>query len=742
MKKTSTLLILVIWICTFVNQATAQPLNCGGTDISKIFFLGPDSIYRYDPTLPISITNPSGVIPVNSINNGLTISSNLNGGALSPTFYTVNSNNEYEYWDGTAWINTTHTTGNAAAVNIGGGVGAIYNYVGFNTSVYKYTGVGTGVFLNTLQGDGPYDLATDASDNYFFLRASVSPGYIYKYSPLGILLDSITVTGHPISSAGGGFAYIGNTIMASFSGSDVWLGTIAAGAVTLASVGNVTFTISDVAQCPSGLDAKINVPDTTCGDLCITPTNGSTGNIATYQWTFAGGTPGFSTAFNPGQICFTTNGAHTISLIITDALGVKDTATKVIYVSSAKTIITSPDRITCVRKQPYQLLATGSLTYTWAPAGTLSCANCSSPFASPIITTSYLATGTDIIGCKTRDTVTITVVPLIASWLIADDSICISQGLSAGSTSTGASLSYVWQYGDGTPNTTAQSVFPPHFYANSGNYILQLLLSDTLGCKDTLRDTIYVENIGFANFSILDDSLCVGEQLNIKDTFNALPKTYSWNFGDTYILDTVRNPIHTYTQELLNGIVTLIADYAECPDIIITKPIHIFDLPTVDLGADKSICPGLNASYILQNLATGSGNYLWNTGENTGSISVSDAGNYWLQLSKNGCVGADSLFVTRDCYLDIPNSFTPDEDGRNDYFIPMEILSAGVTTFSMDIFNRWGEKIFTTTNIASRGWDGKYGGMYQPTGTYVYQISVVFKNAERKTYTGNVTLLR
>jgi gliding motility-associated-like protein len=742
MKKTIVHCILLLLISIFTNQMIAQPLNCAGSDFDKIFFLSFDSVYRYDPSLPISTTNPTGVIPVNSNNNGLTISNNLNGGALSPTFYTVNGNNEYEYWDGTSWVNTTQTTGNASAVNIGGGLNAIYNYVGFNTSVYKYTGAGTGVFLNTLQGDGPYDLATDANDNYYFLRASILPGYIYKYSPLGILLDSITVTGHPISTAGGGFAMVGNTVMASFNSTDIWLGTISAGAVNLVSVGNVVNTVSDVAQCPAGLIAKIIVPDTTCGDLCITPINASAGNIASYAWTFAGGVPSFSTAANPGLICFTNSGAHIITLIITDVNGQKDTATKVIYVSSAKTIITSPDRITCVRQEPYQLIATGSLTYSWAPAGTLSCSNCSSPFASPIITTTYLATGTDNIGCKTRDTVTITVVPLIASWVISDDSICITQGLVAGSTSTGANLSYVWIYGDGTPNTTAQSVFPPHFYTPSGTYNLQLLLSDTLGCKDTLSAFIYVENIGYANFSILDDSLCVGEQLNITDTFNTLPKIFSWNFGDTYILNNIHNPVHTYEQELINGVVTLTADYAECPDIVVVKPIQIFDLPIVNLGEDKIMCPGLTAPFLLENIGLSTGNYLWNTTETSSSISASDIGNYWLQINKNGCVGADSLFINRDCFLNIPNSFTPDEDGSNDYFLPMEILSKGVTTFSMDIFNRWGEKVFTTTNIASRGWDGKYGGKQQPIGTFVYQISVVFKNAERKSYTGNVTLLR
>jgi gliding motility-associated-like protein len=99
--------------------------------------------------------------------------------------------------------------------------------------------------------------------------------------------------------------------------------------------------------------------------------------------------------------------------------------------------------------------------------------------------------------------------------------------------------------------------------------------------------------------------------------------------------------------------------------------------------------------------------------------------------------------VGRDCYINIPNSFTPaGGDELNKYFMAQDPMFSGATSFKMDIFNRWGENVFTTTNLNSRGWDGKFGGKDQPIGTYVYQINVVFKNAERKTYTGNVTLLR
>jgi gliding motility-associated-like protein len=60
----------------------------------------------------------------------------------------------------------------------------------------------------------------------------------------------------------------------------------------------------------------------------------------------------------------------------------------------------------------------------------------------------------------------------------------------------------------------------------------------------------------------------------------------------------------------------------------------------------------------------------------------------------------------------------------------------------MNIYNRWGENIFTTTAIDGRGWDGKYNGILQPMGVYVYTIDVVFKNNMKKSFTGNVTLIR
>ena len=108
----------------------------------------------------------------------------------------------------------------------------------------------------------------------------------------------------------------------------------------------------------------------------------------------------------------------------------------------------------------------------------------------------------------------------------------------------------------------------------------------------------------------------------------------------------------------------------------------------------------------------------------------------------DGCTGSDTVNVSNDCYLDVPNVFTPNGDGLNDYFLPRQLLSKGLASFSMEIYNRWGQVIFTTSSIDGRGWDGKFNDTPQPEGVYVYVIDATFVDGQKEHHQGNVTLLR
>ncbi|RZK41935.1 MAG: gliding motility-associated C-terminal domain-containing protein [Pedobacter sp.] len=88
--------------------------------------------------------------------------------------------------------------------------------------------------------------------------------------------------------------------------------------------------------------------------------------------------------------------------------------------------------------------------------------------------------------------------------------------------------------------------------------------------------------------------------------------------------------------------------------------------------------------------------------------------------------------------LFIPNTFTPNGDGRNDVFFA---YGTSVNKFKMRVYNQWGQHMFESNNITT-GWDGTFRGGLQPTGVYVYMIEVTFSTGKTKQMKGSVTLLR
>jgi gliding motility-associated-like protein len=85
------------------------------------------------------------------------------------------------------------------------------------------------------------------------------------------------------------------------------------------------------------------------------------------------------------------------------------------------------------------------------------------------------------------------------------------------------------------------------------------------------------------------------------------------------------------------------------------------------------------------------------------------------------CISSDTVLIRVTYFRSffMPNAFSPNNDGHNDYFRP---VSKGVMVFSMQLYNRWGELIFQTGDL-NQGWDGKVNGVLQPVGTYVYVVN-------------------
>ena len=213
--------------------------------------------------------------------------------------------------------------------------------------------------------------------------------------------------------------------------------------------------------------------------------------------------------------------------------------------------------------------------------------------------------------------------------------------------------------------------------------------------------------------------------------------------GNGVTIDGV-NPVSCGYDNTGTFTATVQAFYRSCPSVTSGFTVYVFPNPQVDLGADTSICPGGNGIVLTDNINNTNplAHWLWSTGQTTPSIVVGEPGIYSLKVTIDGCTSTDSVIVKNDCYLDVPNVFTPNGDGINDFFLPRQLLSAGLTYFSMNIYNRWGQLIFTTNSLDGRGWDGDFNGVPQPEGVYIYIIEAAFKDAEHFHKQGNITLLR
>ncbi len=99
---------------------------------------------------------------------------------------------------------------------------------------------------------------------------------------------------------------------------------------------------------------------------------------------------------------------------------------------------------------------------------------------------------------------------------------------------------------------------------------------------------------------------------------------------------------------------------------------------------------------------------------------------------------SNTISVERPYTLYVPNAFSPDGDGINDYF---KIWGQGISDFEIEIYNRWGQMVFKSNNIEEQ-WDGKFNDKMSPSGTYVFRVKSKNLNNEEYLESGTVSLVR
>jgi gliding motility-associated-like protein len=232
----------------------------------------------------------------------------------------------------------------------------------------------------------------------------------------------------------------------------------------------------------------------------------------------------------------------------------------------------------------------------------------------------------------------------------------------------------------------------------------------------------------------------------------------TWDFGDGSLPENGLSVSHVYT---VPGTYTATITYTDnigCIDTTIaTTGISVYAIPVASFDpsvTETTVVDG-QVEFINQSTVLGNNTYAWNIGGLYSSNNIDESylflnsGNFVVTLvatSNEGCVDDTALIVivNPDVVLYVPNAFTPgNKDGLNDLF-QIFLPPAGVdfATFSLAIYDRWGELIYSTNDV-NAFWNGSKNntGPQLKQDVYVYKIS--FKDEKKRLYkkVGHVTLL-
>lgn len=166
-----------------------------------------------------------------------------------------------------------------------------------------------------------------------------------------------------------------------------------------------------------------------------------------------------------------------------------------------------------------------------------------------------------------------------------------------------------------------------------------------------------------------------------------------------------------------------------------------------DLGDDTAVCSGTPIQMQLAANVPDGATAMWSQGSNMDTIVIKDTGTYWVSVSypPSGCEDDDTIRISTQlckCHIEMPDAFTPNNDGKNDVFRPIIEPECEISGYLLTVYNRWGQVIFTTTSIG-QGWDGKQNGIPADIGTYMYTIQLNAGTEQQRFYQhGDVTLIR
>ncbi|MBL7896353.1 MAG: gliding motility-associated C-terminal domain-containing protein [Bacteroidia bacterium] len=347
-------------------------------------------------------------------------------------------------------------------------------------------------------------------------------------------------------------------------------------------------------------------------------------------------------------------------------------------------------------------------TYTWSNTST-------NQNLSNVTAGTYSLLVTDQNRCNATIDTTLTQPPAITFSAAVTSPLC--NGVPTGSINATLGggvtpFTYTWS----TTATTEDLI-------NIGAGTYTLVYSDNNGCKDTVSvsvtqpDSIKIDDR-------VDNLKCNGDTIGnifINPVGGTAPYTYSWSTGDT-------------TQNLLNinsgTYVLVITDANGCTftdTTKITEPDSLKLTLTSPIQFSGYNISGYNGNDGSINLNVTGGTtpytYLWSNGSTSQNPSNLTAGNYFVTVTDtNGCRISGDITLTQPLILEMPQGFSPNNDGKNDFFVVHGIEA--YPDNKLTIYNRWGNIVYSKEGYLNE-WDGQSNnGQELPNATYFAILEV------------------
>ena len=368
---------------------------------------------------------------------------------------------------------------------------------------------------------------------------------------------------------------------------------------------------------------------------------------------------------------------------------------------------------------------------------------------SPVTTTTYTVDVLDANNCPTAPAiVTVNVHPPLSLSTIGAPPMCEGETATLqanGSGGNGGPYTYIWNEGSVFGETV--------LVAPVSDSVFTVTLSD--GCSPAVSQTIplIIYPLPEVDFTPHMISGCTPVEVNFANYFQQPSGTsYYWDLDDnTFSNDT--NPVHTYTTPGEYDVTLTIVTPEGCAESqTVNNAVTVFGFPVANFFQSADQVSIFQPVVTFTDSSIDAVTWDWNFGDGSSVVDITqpiheyaDSGTYQVRLivmNNGGCIDTTygTIRVEPEFTLYVPNAFTPNGDGMNDYFFGSGV---GFVDYEMWIMDRWGKVIFHSQE-QSQHWDGSYFGNNSSCQNDVYEFIINVKDYKGKAHKviGHVSLVR